>query len=76
MINDVSMAKSKAVPKCPRMTISISELAEVLGVSRPTAYEIVRREDFDGLFYIGRKPLVSVAHLQKWIERQVQEAGL
>ncbi len=53
-----------------KITVNVTEAAEMLSVSRPTMYEIMRREDFNGLFYIGKKPLILVAALNDWAARQ------
>ena len=53
-----------------KILLDVSEMAEVLGISRPTAYQILNRADFDAAFYIGRRRKVSRAGLEKWIERQ------
>ena len=55
-----------------KLAISISEFAEMLGVSRPTAYEIIRRSDFQGAFKLGKRTLISMPKAQEWIEKQVQ----
>ena len=56
-----------------KLAVSVAEMAEMLSISRPTAYEIIRRNDFSGAFKVGSRTLVSVAAIQKWIERQTEE---
>lgn len=51
------------------MAISVSETARRLGVSRPTVYQLIRREDFPA-FKIGNRTLISVEGLHDWIGRQ------
>ncbi len=58
-----------------KLAVSVSEMAEMLSVSRPTAYEILKREDFSGAFKVGARTLVSVAGLQAWIDKQTAESG-
>lgn len=55
-----------------KLAVSVAEMAEMLSISRPTAYEIIRRKDFSGAFKIGSRTLVSVAGIQKWIEKQTE----
>ena len=43
--------------------------AELLGVSRPTVYKLLRRADFPG-FRVGSRQLVSRAGLSKWVAEQ------
>ena len=55
-----------------RLAVSVAEAAQMLGVSRPTMYQILNREDFKGGFRVGAKWLISVQALQDWIERQTK----
>lgn len=51
------------------IAVSATEAARLLGVSRPTLYELMGREDFPS-FKLGNRRLVSVAGLRAWVERQ------
>ena len=53
------------------LAVSAAEAARLLGVSRPTLYTLLNREDFPS-FHVGNRVLVSVAGLQEWIERQTK----
>ena len=55
-----------------KLTISATELPRVLGVGRNTAYELVKRSDFPAV-RIGRRIVVPVDALRKWLERQASE---
>lgn len=57
-----------------KLTISVPEAAKRLGVSKSTAYELARREDFPS-FKVGNRLLVSVAGLEKWVEAQAEKFG-
>ncbi len=59
-----------------KLTLSISETAEVLGVSRPVVYQLTHRADFPA-FKIGARTVVSVTKLREWVEQQAEhgEAG-
>lgn len=48
---------------------TVDDLRGLLGVSRPTAYALVHREDFPKV-RIGRRVLVPRAGLEKWLEKQ------
>ncbi|MDO4982163.1 MAG: helix-turn-helix domain-containing protein [Eubacteriales bacterium] len=54
-----------------KLTYNISETAEVLGISRPTMYELLHREDFPS-FRVGKRVLVPVDALKRWVEEQVR----
>ena len=58
-----------------KLAVNVSEMAELLSVSRPLAYQILNREDFRGSFRVGSKRLVSVAALRDWIEKQARVEG-
>ena len=60
--------------KLDPLAVSAAEAARLLGVSRPTLYMLLNREDFPS-FRVGSRVLVSVAGLQAWIEKQTQEAA-
>jgi len=56
------------------LAISAAEAATMLGVSRPTVYTLMRREDFPS-FKIGSRNLISVDGLKKWIADQTECTG-
>ena len=57
------------------MTLTVDETAEELNISRATAYQLVKREDFPA-FMIGQRVLVSRAGLEDWISRQCCRGNL
>ena len=42
----------------------------MISVSRPVAYELAQRKDFPS-FKIGKRVLVNVAGLQRWLDKQI-----
>ena len=50
-----------------KLCISVSELARLLGLSRPKAYEMVSIKGFPAL-QIGRRIIIPVRQLCKWLE--------
>lgn len=56
-----------------RLALSVSEAAALLGVSRPTMYQLLRREGFPA-FKVGSRTLISRTGLEAWVEEQA-EAG-
>ncbi len=56
------------------LAVSAAEAARLLGISRPTLYQLLNREDFPS-FRVGNRVLVSVAGLQEWIDRQTKEVA-
>lgn len=56
------------------LTCSVEEAAKILGVSRSMAYQLVRSEGFPTV-KIGRRLLVSVKGLERWVEEQAKKGG-
>ena len=54
------------------LTLSITEAAKALGVSRPTMYQIINREDFPA-FRLGGRVLISRELLAEWVKRQAKK---
>lgn len=55
-----------------KSVISVAELASELGISRPTAYDLVRSDGFPHI-RIGRRILVPTAALRDWLARQAEQ---
>lgn len=56
-----------------KLVLTVEEAGKMLGVSRPTAYQLSRSEGFPAI-RIGRRVLVPVQQLKEWIAQQTQEA--
>lgn len=54
-----------------KIALSVVEAAELLGVSPPTVYKLMRRADFPA-FKIGTRTLISRSKLEKWVEEQAE----
>lgn len=54
-----------------KLAYSITEAAQVLGVSRPTVYALIKQPGFP-VFQIGGRKLVSVEGLRDWIRSQTE----
>lgn len=52
-----------------KLAVGTTEAAKMLGISRPTLYQLIGRTDFPS-FRVGGRVLISVAGLQAWIDRQ------
>lgn len=51
------------------LAVSTAEAARLMGVSRPTLYTLLNRDDFPS-FRVGNRILVSVSGLKDWIDKQ------
>ena len=59
--------KFKSYDDLPLM-LSVPELTDVLGISRASAYELVKRKDFPAL-HIGNRIMIPKEDLISWIRR-------
>lgn len=50
-----------------KVLIGAKEAAQLMNVSMPTFYQLVNKEGFPAI-RVGRKILVSVVGLQRWVE--------
>lgn len=57
-----------------KIAISVPRMAELLSISRPTAYQLARRDDFPA-FSVGGRTLVSVQGLVQWVAEQAHQEG-
>ena len=57
--------------KLEPLAVSAGGAARLLGVSRPTVYQLMGREDFPS-FKVGTRTLVSVEGLREWIRKQAE----
>ena len=55
-----------------KLALSVTEAATLLGVSRPTVYELIKREDFPS-FRIGTRRVISRAGLERWVDEQARK---
>ena len=57
-----------------KIGLSVTEAAALLGVSRPTVYELINRADFPS-FRIGTRRVISRAGLERWVEEQAAQGA-
>ncbi len=58
-----------------KLTYTVLEMAEVLGISRPTAYELVKRKGFPAIRISDRRIVIPVDALNKWLNDPANLAG-
>ena len=59
-----------------RIAVSPMEAAAMLGVSKPTVYQILNRDDCRAAFKVGTRTLVSVSALREWVDAQTGGAAV
>ena len=57
-----------------KLTITVEEMANVVGVSRPKAYELIHKEGFPTV-RIGRRVVIPIDGLKRWLEEQAVSVG-
>ena len=64
--------QDKPLPELTKLCISVPEMAEYLSIGVVTAYNMVNMESFYPAFKVGKKHLISVEALRRWIDEQTQ----
>ena len=62
----------EGIVKHEKLTLSVPEAAQIVGVSQSKMYEIVKIKGFPTI-QIGRRLLVSAKGLERWIEEQAEK---
>ena len=58
-----------------KLTLSVDEAAQMLGLSRPIVMELTHSEGFPA-FNVGKRILIHAQGLAEWVDRQMeQKAG-
>lgn len=58
--------------KPQKLTLSVPEAAEIIGVSPSKMYEVVKIQGFP-LVKLGKRLLVSRKGLERWVEEQAEK---
>lgn len=58
-----------------KLAYSISETAALLGLSRPSVYNLIHAEGGIPVFKVGSRTLISASGLERWIEAQTARGG-
>lgn len=56
--------------KSEKLTLDAPELAKVLGICKPRAYELMKQKDFPSIKISERRFIVPRAALDKWLLEQ------
>lgn len=57
-----------------RLTMSVQELSQQLGISKPKAYELVRSKGFPAI-QIGRRIVIPTDGFKRWLIEQSNGRG-
>lgn len=58
-----------------KLVLTVEEMAEVIGISRPTAYQLIRREGFPAIRVSKSRIVVPTEKLREWLSAEA-ERGL
>lgn len=58
-----------------KLTVTVPEMAKLLGISRPLAYELAKRDGFPAVRLSERRIVIPVDRLYEWLNRQAQGAA-
>lgn len=53
-----------------KMTVSVDEMAKMLGISRSVAYQLIKERDFPVVRVSERRLIIPVKSLEKWLEER------
>ena len=57
-----------------QLSISVKELLEALGISKPIAYKLANSKGFP-ILQIGRRKVIPIKKLEKWLEENTNIRG-
>ena len=57
-----------------KLTVTMDEMAKIVGVRRATAYELIHKEGFPTV-RIGRRIVIPLDSLKRWLEEQAGAVG-
>lgn len=55
-----------------KLTYTVDEIGQLLGISRPKAYELANRKDFPTL-RIGKRILIPAERFHQWLNTETDE---
>ena len=67
------MGKRRVNEMKEKLVLNVAELAAELGISKPTAYELIKREGFPAVKVSERRTIIPVEALKLWL---VENSGL
>lgn len=56
-----------------RLTMTVPEMAQQLGISRPKAYELANSRKFPSI-RVGRRLIIPVASFEQWLRDSAKKA--
>jgi excisionase family DNA binding protein len=69
------MAKRKNAAN-EKAAVNVHELAEMLGISIPSAYDLVKRDGFPAIRVTERRIIIPVEALNRWLNEASRGGGI
>lgn len=60
----------RIVSTCEKRTYTVDEIQDILGISQPTAYALVKKNFFKTI-YVGRHIRISKKSFDDWLDNQI-----
>ena len=57
-----------------KLTVTVDEMAKLLGISRPVAYDLTKKEGFPAIRVSDRRIIIPVDALNKWLNESTNHA--
>lgn len=65
---------TQIVQSRPPLTISVKEAAQMLGISKSHAYDLIRQDELPHV-RLGRRVVVPYRELEEWVSRHIDGNG-
>ena len=59
-----------------KMTITVEEMAEMIGISRSVAYQLVKERDFPVIRISERRLIIPIKSLEKWLSLTIARRAM
>lgn len=56
-----------------KMTVSVEEMASMLGISRSVAYQLTHEQGFPAIRVSERRLIIPIKSLERWLEERVAQ---
>lgn len=58
-----------------KLVLNVEEMAVVLGISKPVAYELIKKKGFPAVRVSERRIIIPVEGLCRWLETEAQSGA-
>lgn len=58
-----------------KLVLNVEEMAGVLGISKPVAYELIKKNGFPSIRVSERRIIIPVDGLRRWLESEAKSGA-